>query len=156
MIQSTGGDIILDYQIKTHDWCIARVEFLQETLPKRAHLAKLLMQKKDINVLYAELVHPSDIITHATSKTMGLHLTITFNTCEDCALGKAKRAMLVKQLSSTPNFLGERPFFDISSPLTTTLGGKKPWLLVMEDGTDYARRHFKKKIPSQKYNVGLN
>ena len=33
--------------------------------------------------------------------------------------------------------LGERLFFDISSPLTPTLWSKKHWLLVIEESMDY-------------------
>ena len=48
--------------------------------------------KKDINDLHAKMDHPSEFIAHTTGRAMGIHLTGMFKTCEDCALGKAKRA----------------------------------------------------------------
>ena len=38
----------------------------------------------------------------------------------------------------------ERLFFNISSLLTPSLGGKKHWLLVIEDSTDFSRIYFLK------------
>ena len=61
-----------------------------------------------------------------------------FNSYEDCALGKAKKGTVHKKAVECSKILGERLFFDISSPLTPTVGGKKHWLLVMEDSSDYA------------------
>ena len=40
--------------------------------------------------------------------------------------------------------LGERLFFHISSLLTPTLGGKKHWLLAVEESMENARSHFLK------------
>ena len=66
MIQSSNGNIILDYQGKTHDGWVARVEFLQETGHIKGQLAKLLI-RNDINDLHIELSHPSEVITHASN-----------------------------------------------------------------------------------------
>ena len=53
-------------------------------------------QKKDINVLHAELGHPLTATTQATGSTMGFHLTGMLKPCEDCTLLKAKRVESVK------------------------------------------------------------
>ena len=62
------------------------------------------MQKKDINVLHAELVNPSEVITCSTGMAMDLHLTDTFKPYEDYALGQEKRKVLAKRLWSTTKF----------------------------------------------------
>ena len=52
--------------------------------------------------------------------------------------------------------LGERIFFDIILSLTTTSGGKKHQLLVMEDSTDYAWSYFlKEKSDVKNATMGL-
>ena len=98
--------------------------------------------KKDINVLHAKLGHPPEVITHATGQAIGCHLTGMFNSFDHCALGKAIRAASVRWQYS--KILGQRLFFNISSPLTPTLGDKKHWLLIVEDNINYAWSYFQK------------
>ena len=52
---------------------------------------------KNINDLDIELGHPSESITHATAKAMGIQVTGTFKSCEDCALGNVKQEGLSKK-----------------------------------------------------------
>ena len=78
------------------------------------------------------------MITYATAKSIGIHLTGMFRQCEDCALGKATKGCISKKAVDCSKILGEKLFFDISSPLTPTFGGKKHWLLVIEDSSKYA------------------
>ena len=56
-----------------------------------------MVQKRDINILHAEPDHPFVIILLATGKAMSLHITGMFNSCEDCALGKANKREVSKQ-----------------------------------------------------------
>ena len=49
-----------------------------------------------------------------------------------------------KKVVASSKILGDRLFFDISSPSTPTFGGKKTWLLAMEDSNNYAWRFFLK------------
>ena len=69
---------------------------------------------------------------------MGIQVTGTFKHSEDCALEKAKNSGVSKMAVALSKILGERLFLDISSPLTPTLGGKKHWLLVVEDSRNYS------------------
>ena len=48
----------------------------------------IFLKKKNINIQHAELGFPLD---QATGWEMGFHITGTFKSCEDCALGKLKR-----------------------------------------------------------------
>ena len=104
----------------------------------RAQLAKSSMQKKHINILHAELGHPSKVITHATGRAMGLNLTGRFNHHKDFALEKAKESNICKKSIKSSKIFRQKQFFHISSPMTLTLEGKKHSLLIMEDSTDYA------------------
>ena len=103
--QCTGGNIILDHCIKTHNGWVDGVMFLWETSPQKAQWAKSSIQKCTNN-LHSELGHQSEVITHDTGIAMGLHLTGTFKPCKDCILWEQKRAMPAKRLSS-PKFWDE-------------------------------------------------
>ena len=94
---------------------------------------------KDINESFTELEYFLEEITEAMGKNMGLQLTNMFKTCEDCALGKAKKAGVSKTSAANSTINGERIFIDISSPPTVSTGGKRHWLLVMEDTTNYTQ-----------------
>ena len=75
-------------------------------------------QNKDINVLYAVISHPSKVITQATGRVMGLNLTGILKSCKDFALGNAKKGCVSKKTVEHSKIMGERLFFNISSPLT--------------------------------------
>ena len=76
----------LYHQIKTQDSWVARVDFLWNSINKRAVLATAL-PKWNINDLHVELGHPSEAIMRSTTKVLGIQVTSTFNPCKDCALG---------------------------------------------------------------------
>ena len=75
---------------------MAEFDFLQETSDKRMQSATA-PHKKQINILHHELSHPSESITYATAKAMGIQVIGTFKLCEDCALGKAKQQAVCKK-----------------------------------------------------------
>ena len=68
-------------------------------------MAKSMVQKKDINVPHAELGHPSEVITPANGRAVDLHLIGTFNHCEDCTLGKAKKSGVIKRAFESSKIL---------------------------------------------------
>ena len=130
MVNSKDGDIILDCQIKTCDGWVARVEFLHERREERAQSATALC-KKDINDLHVELGNLSKSITHATANYIGVQVTSTFMLCKDYTLGKAKQQGVSKKAIALSKILGEKLFFDISSPSTPTFGSKIGYLSWM-------------------------
>ena len=86
------------------------------------------LQQKDINVIYAEQSHSSEVITHATGRDMWLNLT-TFKPCKDCALEKAKKVESVKRLWSTQKFW-EKGCFQHQLFFCSHFEGKKHWPIV--------------------------
>ena len=94
MVNTLTGNIILDCQIKTRDGWVAGVDFLWDSNNERAVSAAAL-PKRNINDLHIELGHPSQTITHITTKALGIQVTSTL--CEDCALGKAKQQAVSKK-----------------------------------------------------------
>ena len=71
MVKYTDGNIILDCQIKNHDGWVARLEFVWKINDERAQSA-MAPHKKNMNNLHVELSHPSESITHATTKALGI------------------------------------------------------------------------------------
>ena len=141
VVTTPNSNIFLDRQIKTHDSWVAGVDFLRNVNDKKAVSATALI-KRDINDLHAELSHPLEAITRSTAKNFNIHVTGIFKTCEDCALGKAKQRAMSKKAVPHLQILGERLFFDISSPSTPIFGGKCHWLLVIDDCSNYSWSFF--------------
>ena len=75
---------------------------------------------------------------------MNMQVTHTIKKGEECTLGKAKQQSVRKMAVVLSKFLGEKLFFDISSPLTPIYGGKKHWLLVVDDSSNYNWSFFQK------------
>ena len=141
VITTPNGNIILDRQIKTRDGWVAGMDFLRNVIDEKTVSATILI-KRDVNDLHAELGHPLEAITRSTGKHFNIQVTSTFEPCEDCTLGKAKQQAKSKKAVPCLQFLGERLFFDISSPSTPTFGGKRHWLLVIDDHSDYCWSFF--------------
>ena len=141
IVSTSIGNIFLDCRIKTHDGWVAGVYFLRNIVNKKAVSATALF-KWDINDLHVELRHPSEASTRSTEKNFKIQVTGTFKPCEDCALGKAKQQAISKKAVPCSQILGERLFFNISSPSTPTFGRKRHWLLVVDDHSDYSWSFF--------------
>ena len=142
VVKSSDGNIALDCQIKTHDCWVTEVKFL-ETNQDRVQSATAICFN-NTNDFHVELGHPSETITYATANDMGIQVNGSFKPHEDCAFGKTKKSRVSKKTVACSKNLGGRLFSDISSPSTPTFGGKKHWLLVMEDSRDYAWSFFLK------------
>ena len=84
--------------------------------------------------------------TWATGRAMGLNLTGTLKPYGDYALGKAQKSGFSKKAVEHFKIFRERLFFHISSLYPPTFGGKKHWLLVVEESTDFAWSNFLKKV----------
>ena len=96
MLQASKGYIVVGCCIKTCDGWVAGVEFLQETGHERAQ-SDMSYTKNNTYILHAKHGHPLEAITHATGMATGIHHICIFKPCEDCALGKAKRAVQARR-----------------------------------------------------------
>ena len=74
IIQTMNGNVILGCKIKTRNHWVAGVWLLQESKSNVANMAKSLAQlkKKAINILYAKLGHPLEIITFTSLVCLSL------------------------------------------------------------------------------------
>ena len=80
----------------------------------------------------------------ATNTSLGFKVTGKFAPCEYCAISKAKQTKKNKLPIGRSKKKGERIVLDISLPKTTSIDGKKHWLLVLDDCTDLAWSYFLK------------
>ena len=90
--------------------------------------------------------HTGRHLINPRTKKLGIQTTGKLNPCEHCARGKIIQANITKvsksQQAKNP---GERIFIDISSIMYPSAGGKKYWLLIVDEATDYTHSFFLKK-----------
>jgi hypothetical protein len=90
------------------------------------------------------LGHPAEDIVRKTADEMKLKVTGKFIKCENCAISKAKRKNISREIVQQADGTGDQLFIDISSIKSTSLGGKKFWLLALDDHSDFCFSFFLK------------
>lgn len=118
-----------------------------ENLPEEANAASTNLNRKamDINDMHRLLGHMGDAKVKIMAKHMGIKLTGKAIECEHCDLAKAKRKKIAKDNEEKTNIPGERLYIDISLIKSKSAGGKKHWLLVVDEATDMKFSIFMKK-----------
>ena len=90
--------------------------------------------------------HTDRHLINSTTKYLGIQTRGKSNPCEHCARGKIRQTNIPKvskgQQAKNP---GERVFIDISSMMYPSAGGKKHWLLIVDEATDSTHSSFLKK-----------
>ena len=76
----------------------------------------------DINDAHMLLGHIGKTLLEMSSKLIGLTLTGTLTTCDVCAKAKAKAKGVTKKVAEPASKPGERLYFDILGPYSTSLG----------------------------------
>ena len=78
-----------------------------------------------------------------TSHYLRIKVTGKPHPCEHCAQAKIREANTPKFTEGEqPRRPGERIFIDISSIMHPSGGGRKNWLLIVDEETDYAHSIF--------------
>jgi hypothetical protein len=70
-------------------------------------------------------------------KIYGFKSTGSFDTCEQCAIAKARQKSVNKNWLGSSDLPGERLYVDISSIQKRSFSGGKFWALIIDDYTDY-------------------
>ena len=120
VIQSYDGNIVLDYQIRTHNGWVARFKFLHETGHERDQLAWSSI-KMDTDFLQTKLGHPSELCTHATGREWSFILQVFSNPVK-VVPWKSKKGNVSKKTIMHSKILREWLFFGISSLSTSIFG----------------------------------
>ena len=132
-------------QVFTNDeWKDAQVEVNEQGQSKQEKI-KQKPKNIDINEAHYKMGHKGTALLKATCKHLGINLMGQLKPCEACGVAKAKQ----KAVAKTTNVVAEKPcerlFCDISGPFTTTLGGNRYWIQVVDDYTRFGWVHFCKK-----------
>jgi Reverse transcriptase (RNA-dependent DNA polymerase)/gag-polypeptide of LTR copia-type/Zinc knuckle len=134
--------LTFDRVIKTiDDGCVTGV--MMRTISAKqsydgfAHASIEMEKSFDINHLHRVFGHCGLETLKNTVKLYGLKYSGDFETCEECAVAKARQKNVNKNWSSSSNIPGERLYIDISSIKESSFGGAKFWALIVDDCTDY-------------------
>ena len=103
VIKTTSGNIILDCQMKMHDGWTIGVEFFWEKKARRLICYNPMIESLNIiGMSTCYIMIYVILLKLAKGKAIGLQATSVFNSCEDCALGKANKMTSANQLWHAP------------------------------------------------------
>ena len=89
--------------------------------------------------------HMSEETTRKTAKYYDVAIQGKFDPCESCLLGKARQKNTNKESTREKTKKpGEMMYLDISSIKDESYGGKKFWLLIVDEATDNCWSYFLK------------
>ena len=92
----------------------------------------------EINRMHQVFNHAGEEALRRTAKAYGWELTGNLDPCVYCKTANAKQKDVPKTSETQSEIPGERIFMDIASIKTTTMGGAKFWLLLVDDATGMA------------------
>ena len=94
--------------------------------------------------------HTGENLLKTTAKYMGIKLTGKLEPCETCAQVKIRQANVHKKKETqVPSRPGYRLFIDISSFKHESMGGKRHWLIVVDEFSDCSHSFFLKRKGDQ-------
>ena len=97
--------------------------------------------------------HTGEYLMRTTADYMGIKLTGKLEPCETCAQAKIRQASVPKKKEKqVPSRPGYRLFIDISLFKHESMGGKRHWLIVVDEFSDCSHSFFLKRKSDQ---IGL-
>ena len=94
--------------------------------------------------------HTGEHLLKTTAENMGIKLTGKLGPCEVCAQAKIRQANVPKKRQKqVPSRPGYRMFNDISSFKHESMGGKRHWLIAVDEFSDYSHSIFLRKKSDQ-------
>ena len=90
--------------------------------------------------------HTGEPLLKTTAVNMGIKLAGNLEPCEVCAQAKIRQACVPKnKQKQVPSRSGYRMFNNISSFKHESMGGKRHWLIVVDEFSDYSNSFFLRK-----------
>ena len=94
--------------------------------------------------------HTGEYLMKTTADYMDINLTGKLQPCETCAQAKIRQANVPKSKEKqVPSRPGYRLFIDISSFKHESMGGKRHWLIVVDEFSDCSHSFFSKRKSDQ-------
>jgi hypothetical protein len=134
--------LTFDVVIKTvGDGCVTGV-MMKLMVKKRfydgyAHASIGMERNHDINHLHKVFGHCGLETLKSTSEMYGLKHSGNFETCEECAVAKARQKNVNKNWLNSSDVPGERLYINISSIAEKSFGGAKFWAFIIDNYSDY-------------------
>ena len=91
--------------------------------------------------------HTEEYLMRTTADYMGIKLTGKLEPCETCTQAKIRQANVPKKKEKSRH--GYRLFIDISSLKHESMGGKRHWLIVVDEFSDCSHSFFLKRKSDQ-------
>jgi hypothetical protein len=132
--------LTFDRVIHATDRCVTRVLMkpkLSDNINRLANASISNERVYDIDHLNKLFGHCGQEILNKTMKMYGFKSSGNFDTCEQCAIVKARQKNVNKNWLGSSNVPGERLYVDISSIKERSIGGEKFWAFIVDDYTDY-------------------
>jgi len=143
VLEKNGKKIKFDHEIVTTRGHIQGIEIL----PREKTLDVAMACWDAGEAVEAERLHK--VLGHCgmdhakkTAEKCGWKVTGKWPVCEHCAIAKARQTPVPKQTESHSTVRGERLMVDISSVRCESGGGKKFWILIMDEWSDYCWSFF--------------
>ena len=94
--------------------------------------------------------HTGEHLLKTTAENMGIKITGKLEPCEVCTQVKIRQANVPKRKQKqVPSRPGHRMFIDISSFKHESMGGKRHWLIVVDEFSDYSHSFFLRRKSDQ-------
>ena len=139
MLVKANQEMIFDKKYKAGDGFTMGVEIepIGEEISQVCAATNENRKRMHIEDFHRLLGHPSEAKTRDTATWMNIELFGRLDKCESCNLGKAKRKKIAKEAQNKSKIPGQRLYIDLSSIRDESSGGKKHWLLIVDEATDY-------------------
>ena len=100
--------------------------------------------------------HTGEHLLRTTAENMGIKLTGKLEPCEICAQAKIRQANIPKKKEKqVPSRPGYRLFIDISSFKHERMGGKRHWLIAVDEFSDCSCSFFLKRKSDQRVMIPI-
>jgi hypothetical protein len=132
--------LTFDRVIHATDGCVTGVlmkPILSDDINGFANASISNERSYDINHLHKLFRYCGQEILNNTIKMYGFKSSGNFETCEQCAIAKARQKNVNKNWLGSRNLPGECLYVDIRSIKERSFGGAKFWALIVDDYTDY-------------------
>ncbi len=144
MMVKGNHEIIFNHRYKAGDGFTLGIEMVPIRKQFGQACAATNENRKTMNIedFHRLLGHPGEEKTKETAKWMNIELKGKLESCESCDLSKSKRKKISKVNLNKTKIPGERLYIDISSIRDPSNSGRKHWLLIVDEATDFKWSRF--------------
>ena len=142
----TKSGYLVGVEMVPRDTTLANEQPTNPTTQENSQAVRVsLGGRKGASHIHRVFGHMSEETTRKTAKYYDVEIQGKFEPCESCLLGKAKQKNTNKESTRDKSKKpGERMYLDISSIKSESYGGRKFWLLIVDEATNNCWSYFLK------------